>query len=462
MRRFACTAMALLSMAAIAFSAQAQSASAVPAPGNDPFYVPPAGYQSQPNGSVLASRTIDAQYLLPFLSTSVLSQFGSAGLAFAPKFQELKNLQINAYQVLYKSTDGKGQPVAEAATILVPHGPWTGGGTRPVITYQISEDSISANCEPSYTLRTGLLAQMGGAGAIGQFEVSLSLLSLLEGYAVVYPDYEGPQSEWIAGLQEAHAVLDGTRAALNYSPDGLKPGTQVGLWGYSGGGGATGWAAEQAQSYAPELHIVGANPNADLVRMYNNNDGSLLDGFLAMAFVSLNRAFPEAGIAQYFNAAGQQVLAKASNPDVCSIQEILQFVVAGKFENYTIDPKVDLTDSAPGKIIFPANALVDQPLTPSMPVLNYHDEFDELVPVAGDDELALKYCAAGGQVEVMRTSTPVPFIGLVHIAGEIEGDVAALNYLSKRFQGAAPRNDCPTSALWSQGNGLPYYAYITQ
>lgn len=465
MRRSVGAVLALLSAAAAAtFSAQAQST--IPAPGDDPFYVPPAGYQSLPNGSVLASRGIDAEYLAPFFSTSVVSLFGSAAASFAPGFTQLQNLKINAYQVLYKSTDGNGQPVAEAVTVLVPRGPWSGGGTRPVIAYQLDEDSVSVNCEPSYTLRTGLLAQQGGAGSVGQFEVALSLPALLDGYAVVYSDYEGPQSEWIAGLQEAHGVLDGIRAALDYGPDGLTPGTQVGLWGYSGGAGATGWAAEQAQSYAPELNIVGAaigaNPNADVVKLYDKVDGSLVDGFLPMAVVGLSRAFPNAGVAQYLNAAGTQLLAKAANPDVCSIQALVEFAFAGKIENYTVDPAVSLPDSPPGQIIFPSNSLVDQPLTPSMPVLNYHDEFDEIVPVASDDELALKYCAAGGQVEVMRTSTPVPFVGLVHIAGEIEGDYAALNYLGNRFNGLAPRNDCPASVLWSLGDGLPYYPFITQ
>src|SRR5882757_9917908 len=68
----------------------------VPPPDSDPFYVAPAGYASQPNGAVLRDRQIDAQYLLPFLSTSVLSEFGSAAEQFAPWFTELQNLKINA------------------------------------------------------------------------------------------------------------------------------------------------------------------------------------------------------------------------------------------------------------------------------------------------------------------------------------------------------------------------------
>jgi hypothetical protein len=454
---------AVLMLAAFGASA-AGAASAIPVPANDPFYVPPAGYQTLPNGVVLRDRKINAEYLSPFFSTEVLTQFGIQLTNFLPSFYQLQNLKINAYQVLYKSTDGHNQPVAEAATILVPQGSWNGGGTRPVVSYQLDEDSVTTNCEPSYTLRTGLMAQQGGAGTAGQFEVSLSLVSLLQGYAVVYSDYEGPQSQWIAGLQEGHGVLDGIRAALAYAPAGLSTRTPVGLWGYSGGAGATGWAAEQAQSYAPELNIVGAaigaNPNSDLTRMYLRNDGTLVDGLLVMAIVGLDRAYPEAGIDAYLNPAGQQLLAGAQNQ--CTFQAAIQYSFTGPIENYTINPAVKVPDSAPGQIIFPANSLVDQAVTPTIPILNYHDEFDELVPVAADDELALKYCQAGAAVEVMRTSTPTPFVALVHIAGEIEGDLPALTYLGKRFKHMAPRNDCPAASKWSTGNGLPYYPYVTQ
>ena len=443
---------------------QAYAQTSIPSPDKDPFYTPPAGYKALPNGSVLASRKINAEFLTPFLSTAVVSQYGIMAAKFLPTITQLQNLKINAYQVLYKSTDSHDQPVAEAATVLVPQGSWTGGGTRPLISYQLDEDSVTASCEPSYTLRTGLLAQQGGAGTAGQFEVSLSLAALLQGYALVYADYEGPQSQWIAGLQEGHAVLDGIRAVLDYAPAGLAAKTPVGLWGYSGGAGATGWAAEQAQMYAPELNIVGAaigaNPNADLAKMYLRNDGTLVDGLLVMAIVGLDRAFPEAGIDSYLNAAGQKLLAGAQNE--CTIQAAITYAFTGPIENYTINPAVKIPDSAPGHIIFPANSLVNQPLIPTMPLLNYHDEFDELVPVAADDELALKYCQAGASVEVVRTSTPTPFVALVHVAGEIESELPALTYLGNRFKNLPPRNDCPAAAKWSTGNGLPYYPGVTQ
>ncbi len=69
---------------------------------------------------------------------------------------------------------------------------------------------------------------------------------------------EGMQSQFIAGPQAGHAVLDGVRAALSYVPAGLSRDTPIGLWGYSGGGQASGWAAYLKDSYAPELNVKGA------------------------------------------------------------------------------------------------------------------------------------------------------------------------------------------------------------
>jgi hypothetical protein len=433
----------------------------VPPPDSDPFYTAPAGYESQPNGAVLRDRQIDAEYLLPFLSTDVLSQLGSAAEQFAPWFAELKNLKIDAYQVLYKTTDGHDQPTTGVETILVPQGPWVGGGTRPLISYQIAEDATTTRCAPSYTIRAGL----SGADVLGPgtYEIALSLLGLAEGYAISYSDYEGPQSQWTAGPKSGRGVLDGIRATLNYSPAGLPASTPVGLWGYSGGGGATGWAAYLKASYAPELNVVGAaigaSSNSDLTQLYNRNNGTLTDGLLVDAIVGQMRAYPEAGIDNYLNPAGKLLMATAQ--DDCLIEGALKHFLNGPMELYTNAPWVPLTQSAPGKFIFRTSSQINYP-APSMPILNYHDYFDELVPVKADNDLAKHYCALGSPVEVMRTSTPTPFVALVHIAGEVEGDIPALNYLTNRFKGLPPRNDCGAAAQWGSPTSVVPYGVNTQ
>lgn len=432
----------------------------IPLPQNDPFYVPPAGYETLANGTVLNDRKIVAEYLLPPLNTSLTSAFGAAATALFPQLTQLQNLKIDAYQVLYKSTDGKGQPVAVAATVLVPHGPWMGSGTRPLVSYQIAEDSLSTSCQPSYTLRTGLLGGSSALG-VGTYEVSLSLTALLEGYAIVYADYEGPNSQFIAGMQSAHGVLDGIRAVLHYAPDGLSPSTKVGLWGYSGGGAATGWAAEQKQLYAPELNVVGAAEGgvpSDLKLMLQRNDGSATAGLLIIALVGLDRAYPEAGLYAALNASGRQIFATAS--DQCTLETAIPYAFT-RIENYTT--LADPINSTVAEYMYQKNDLGQA--TPSMPVFNYQDQLDEIVPVDGNNQLTQKYCNAGAQVLTLRTLTAPPLIALVHVAGELAGEPLALGYLNARFNNTAPQlpgmllptlNNCPSN-IPALINSLPWW-----
>ncbi|MFD9889777.1 lipase family protein [Amycolatopsis sp. NPDC059027] len=377
---------------------------AVPPPSKDPFYVPPQGFESSPNGTVLRSRTVTALAII------------------VP-------IPADAHQVLYKSVDSHGKPVAETATIVVPRNPWTGSGPRPLVSYQLAEDSLSTRCQPSYTLRVGAL---GAPTPAGTYEVTQSLGALLKGYAVVYSDYEGPNSDFMAGPQAAHGVLDGIRAAQHFAPAGLAADGPVALWGYSGGGFATTWAAEQQASYAPELHVVGAAAGgvpADLEKMLKYNDGNLGAGLDLIGVIGLARAFPEAGVQSLLNEKGKKLF--ADNQDNCTL-DIALFHPFDHLANYTTVP--DPIASEQARFLYRANSAGKA--TPRFPVYNYQGLADEFVPTPPVDALVAKYCSDGGTVEKSR----IPFAG--HITGEVVGSGPALDFLAARFESKAPRNDC--------------------
>ena len=115
-------------------------------------------------------------------------------------------------------------------------------------------------------------------GAVAQFEFLLIAAAVAEGWAVSVPDHEGPQGMWGAPYEPGYHVLDGLRAALNTERLGLSPSAPIGLWGYSGGGLASAWAAEMSGSYAPDLNIVGAvlgSPVGDLGHTFRRLNGTL-------------------------------------------------------------------------------------------------------------------------------------------------------------------------------------------
>src|SRR5215212_2928469 len=90
--------------------------------------------------------------------------------------------------------------------------------------------------------------------------------------------------------------VDGLRAALNFAPLNLSTSDPIGLWGYSGGGLATAWAAEMYAGYAPELNLVGAvlgSPVGDLGNTYHRLNGKFFSGLPTMVVAALGNTYPE-------------------------------------------------------------------------------------------------------------------------------------------------------------------------
>src|SRR2546430_9041840 len=139
-------------------------------------------------------------------------------------------------------------------------------GKRPLLSYQTAIDSLGDQCNPSFTLRTGT-----------EKEIPLLASGLLDNWAVVVTDYQGPRNAYGAGPMEGHGVLDGIRAAERLPGTGLSGvGTPGGVWGYSGGGLATSSPAELLPGHAPQLageaNASGGTP-ADLAAAGRHIDG---------------------------------------------------------------------------------------------------------------------------------------------------------------------------------------------
>ena len=201
----------------------ASAGAAIPVPADDPFYKPPAGFASVPRGTMLRARNIQV-----------------TGLGVP--------IPMSAWQVLYRTENTRGRPIATVETIMVPLAPWVGPGKRPLLSYQTAIDSLGTQCNPSYRFRTGTEKE----------EAAVLPGALAKGWAVAVSDYEGRRMAYTAGLLAARTVLDGVRATENFKPAGLAGRkTPVGFWGYSGGGQATAWTAEQQPRYFPNLNVKG-------------------------------------------------------------------------------------------------------------------------------------------------------------------------------------------------------------
>lgn len=384
-------------------SAGAATATTEPPPAQDPFYAPPANLASLVNGSIIRWRPINAQ--VQFLGVTV---------------------SATSWQIAYKSLDAQNNPVTDVTTVVVPTAPYTGpASSRPVVSYQAAEDSTGSQCAPSYSLRTG-------SNILTSQEQSLIALGLMAGYAMDIPDYEGPGSAYLAGVQSAHAVLDGLRAVRQFYPAGVTPTTPLGMWGFSGGGHATAWAAELQHTYAPDLSIAGiafGGAPVNLTNSFNKLNGGLYAAAMYAGIVGLSSAYPQWDIVDQLNAQGKDDVALASN--AC----IIDFGTKMFFKNINNDTLMPNAIAQPqNQAIIALNNLGQH--VPVAPIYDYYSASDEAVPTADSQALVAKYCSEGVTVDAQ------PVVLSEHVTLAITKSPDVLAWLGDRFAGKPAPSTC--------------------
>jgi hypothetical protein len=343
----------------------------IPTPDQDDFYTRPADLDGVAPGVVLRSRSVQVSFFGRF-------RHGAA------------------MQLMYRSTDAHGRPEAAVSTVVVPRG--KDPATCPVLSYQCAIDAVAARCFPSYALRQG--AELVGASVQAEFLFITAALS--RGWAVSIPDHEGLKGMWGAPYEAGFRVLDGLRASVNHVELGLSPDAPMAMWGYSGGGLASGWAAEAAETYAPELHIVGAilgSPVVDPESVARRLNASPWAGLAALMIASLVHVFPEAKkvVDEHATEDGKALLAE--------IEGMSTGGAIRRFRNVDIADFVDLSFQELFALpelqyVFEVTRLGQK--TPSMPVLLVQGVHDKIVDVADVDRLVQTYTDGGAAVSYHR------------------------------------------------------------
>lgn len=379
------------------------SAQHAPPPQHDAFYRPPAPLPDVAPGTILRSRPVE------------VSQYGLG-------------VQVDAWQILYRSTSATQRPNAVSGTVLVPEQDWT-DGPRPLVSYAVGTHGLGPECAPSYRMTRGEEQEFG-----------LFRQALSRGWAVVVTDYEGlgtpgPHT-YVAGRALGHAMLDAARAAQLLPAADLSPEGPVGLWGYSEGGLATGWAAELAARYAPELRIAGAAVGAapaDVGAMARLHDGGPASGLVLAGAVGLATAYPDVPFDEILTERGRQAVAEIST--MCTEEMSARFAFQ-RLDGYTTvqDPmslpewREVLDDIRLGKV------------APEPPVMIYHSPADELVTFDQALRLYGDWCDGGAAVLLQ------PLVPGEHIVGAVAGAPVAVQYLNGQFSGTPARASCPNQA----------------
>jgi hypothetical protein len=342
-------------------------------PSDDPFYQPPPGYQHAAPGTVLRSRDVEL-----------------ALLGLIPQ-------RITATQLLYRTTDLNGRPEATATTVIVP-AERAPGQVCPLLSYQCAIDAMTSRCFPSYALRRRAKA----LGSISQLELFLIVAAVAEGWAVAVPDHEGLNGLWGAPFEPGYRVLDGIRAAQSSGRIALPPEAPVALWGYSGGGLASAWAAEVCADYAPELDIVGAvlgSPVGDLGNTFRRLNGTFLAGLPALVVAALSHTYPDLDrvIKEHTNEEGRDLLERLEK--MTTATAVIH--MAGKnMADYLDEPLEDTLSRPEVSRVFDSIRLGTAVPTP--PVLIVQAVHDYLIDVHDIDALADAYSAGGADVTYHR------------------------------------------------------------
>lgn len=342
-------------------------------PSRDPFYEPPAGFHHASPGTVLRSREVELGFL------GLITQ------------------RVTATQLLYRTSDRHGVPEATVTTVLVPAG-HSPNQPRHVVSYQCAIDAISSRCFPSYAMRRRSRA----LGSLAQLEYLLVAAALAEGWVVSVPDHEGRDGIWGAPVEPGYRVLDGLRATLDFERFGLAPDSKVGLWGYSGGGLASAWAAEVHADYAPELNIVGAvlgSPVGDLGNTFRRLNGSYMAALPAMVVSALAKTFPDLDrvLTEHATEHGRTTLRAVER--MTTIEAIIR-LFRTNMDDWVHPPLDEVLDLPEVQDVFDAIRLGGN--VPGLPLLIVQAVHDSLIGVEDIDTLADRYSRGGAQVTYHR------------------------------------------------------------
>ncbi len=380
------------------------ASAAVPPPSADPFYTPPAHLGSYGPGKILRWRTVTAPGVNDYSA---------------------------AYQLLYRSTDAKRQPIAAVTTLFLPSDP--APGPRHLFSFHQAYDSLSLTCAPSHALRTDQVTGLGDASVSEDTQAFLGF-----GWDVAVPDYEGLDSQWGVGRIAGRATLDGIRAVERFRRAELEgTRTKVAMGGYSGGSIPTLWAASLAKRYAPELRIVAAAAGGnvpDLIQNLAPLDGSPLFGTVVGVAVGVDRAYPELRLDDILNAKGRALAARdATDADGCagSVTNAPLGTVA-EYSNY---PNPEALLALPRlQRVFARLNLIRRP-APEVPSLIFNSAQDELTIIEPVDQLVAAWCARGATIEYQTPPGD-------HATGSALFGRQAVPFVEAGFAGTPTPNTC--------------------
>ncbi|MBF6135025.1 triacylglycerol lipase [Nocardia otitidiscaviarum] len=316
----------------------------IPTPEHDPWYDDPANLAELNPGDIIRSREVQTRLL---------------GLP----------VPVHTKQLLFRSTNAHGEPIATATTVVIPGIPWL-GSSRPVVSFQEAIDSTDQSCNPSHTLQVGTFK-----------EIALMQYWIEQGFAFNIPDFGGKYNAFNT-YDEGYMVLDSLRAMKNDTALGLTN-SGIALYGFSGGASGAFRAAELRATYAPDVRILGAagggtpgdlNALADYATAPQPGLAGISSFTMWLGFASFSRQYPaEFDPERFLTPEGQAILADVQH------RCIYTQVATGMYRPISeyLKPGVSFKDAADTRKVLSDNSLGKH--IPDIPILWFSGAWDELI-----------------------------------------------------------------------------------
>ncbi|GAA3889029.1 hypothetical protein GCM10022381_33560 [Leifsonia kafniensis] len=348
------------------------------------------------------SPTVDAFYAAP---STVPNQPGA--LLKAEAFTQGIPESARAWRILYTTTRTDGVPAVASGIVMVaadaPAGP------RPVVAWAHGTTGYATNCAPS------ALADPLVAGALPALDQIIANQWILVATDYIGLGTEGPHP-YLIGQGEGRSVLDAVRAA--HQLDQIEMADETVVWGHSQGGHAALWTGQLAESYAPDVNVIGVAalaPASDAITLTANlptiTGGSVFGSYVIEAYTE---TYPDVDFNQYITPTARTLVREMasrclSEPGLL-VSVLSALSIAKDRSIFAIDPTSGafgerLRENTPtGPIsapLFIGQGLADPLIDPAMQQ-NYVDGL-----CAGGQALEYRTYAGRGHMEVVAPDSPL-------------------------------------------------------
>lgn len=327
-----------------------------------------------------------------------------------------------AWRILYVTTRIDETPAVASAVVVVPD-----DATGPLlpVAWAHGTNGTVAGCAPS------VVGPLNNVPAVAEL--------LAEGWAYVGTDYVGLGTvgghAYLVGEDAARAVLDSVRAAAQMTEVDILPRTVV--WGHSQGGNSALWTGMLAETYAPDVEVVGVAaqaPASDLTKLVEGAQqsvfGKIVSSYLIHAYAA---AYGDVHVGDYVDGYRAWILQDIAGR--CAVDSRALFSIAELSLLSGELFEVELEGSA-----LAARLAENVPVGPfAMPVFISQGVDDDIVLEAVQAGFVQQLCEAGTNL-IYRRYEGRNHVSLVAPDSALTADLA--DWTRARFAGETSQPDC--------------------